>query len=140
MLFPQVSDIGSVLRISRVRENVENSESQVADKWWPPNLEIRSIADTLPSENPDVRKCYTIPVILVGCFSNLFSFQSILWSYQNVRYWGNEGYAFLSNVIFSYLLFPSQSQMLGPLRLHDQNHSYTESIKSVGWHQYCLDP
>ena len=65
-LFLPVSDRGSLLRIARVRENIENSESQVAEKGWSPNLEIRLIANTLPSENPDVRKCYTIPVILVG--------------------------------------------------------------------------
>ena len=140
MLFPQVSDIGNVLRIMRVHENIENSASQVADRGWSSNLEIRLTANTSLSENPDVRKFYKIPVILVVYLSDLFSFQSILWSYQNVQYWVNEGYACLCNVIFSYLLFPSQNQMLGPLHLDDQNHSYTESIKLVGWHQYCLNP
>jgi hypothetical protein len=63
ILFPQVSDIGSVLRITRVRENIENRGSQCAEKGWSPKLEFRLIADTLTSEDPDVRKCYTIPVI-----------------------------------------------------------------------------
>ena len=135
-----IADIGSVFRITRVSENIENRGSQFFDKGWSLKLEVRLIANTLRSENPDVRNCCTIPVILVGCFSDLLSFQSILWSYQNVRYWVNESYTCLCNVILPYLLFPSQSQMLVPLRLYDQNHSHTELIKSVGWHHYCLDP
>jgi hypothetical protein len=54
MPFPQFSDIWSVLRITRLRENIENSGSQVADKGWSPSLKIRLIANTLLSENPDV--------------------------------------------------------------------------------------
>ena len=84
ILFPQVLYIGSLLRVTRIRENIENTGSQVTDKGWSPNLKIRLIVNTLPSENPDKRKSNTIPVILVDRFSCLFSFQFILWSYHNV--------------------------------------------------------
>jgi len=74
MLFPHVSDIGSVSRITRVRENIESSISQVGDKGWSLNLVIRLIANTLPTENPNVRKSYTGPVTLVIWFSDLIIF------------------------------------------------------------------
>ena len=37
-LFPQIPDIGSVLRITRVSGNIEKSGLQVADKGWVPHL------------------------------------------------------------------------------------------------------